>query len=257
MKSQQHPNRNQLPKLFEGLRSGDLQDMIYPTFTIDQFKSKMGEDKNVVVVAFKAKEKMPAIDLMEFIEKGYKFVLDADMSTGEEKDGLYSVFVELERTTHVPDQILEMLNGIQKLTNCNDWKFKYFKDSNLYETTIENLSQCIPLDETLYTTKMQNLKQEKVSNFFSKGIVETSINENNIITFKKTYANDINAKLLAIGDYTDVVKKLPGKISLDENSQSEVLFLNKFLGPYDITKIDNKFLISNGKEAVILEKDTW
>ena len=68
----QMQNKNPLinnKTLFEGLRSGDLQDMISPILNIDQFKSKMGEDKNVVVVAFKSKEKMPAIDLMEFIEK--------------------------------------------------------------------------------------------------------------------------------------------------------------------------------------------
>ena len=56
------------PKLFEGLRTNDLKDQIDPLFTVDQYKSKMGEDKNVVVVAFKVYDKYPAIDLMEFIE---------------------------------------------------------------------------------------------------------------------------------------------------------------------------------------------
>jgi len=36
-------------KLFEGLRSKDLKDLVDNVFTIDQFKSKMGEDKDVVV----------------------------------------------------------------------------------------------------------------------------------------------------------------------------------------------------------------
>jgi hypothetical protein len=36
------------------------------------------------------------MDLVEFIEKGYKFILDADMSAGEENDGQYQVFVEME-----------------------------------------------------------------------------------------------------------------------------------------------------------------
>ena len=105
--------------------------MVSPTFTIDQFKSKMGEDKDVVVVAFKVKEKLPATDLMEFIEKGYQFVLDADMSTGEERGGEYSVFVELERTSDVPKQIAEMLGGLTKLCDCKDWSFRYFKDTKI------------------------------------------------------------------------------------------------------------------------------
>lgn len=244
-------------KLFEGLRAGDLQDMIYPVFTIDQFKSKMGEDKNVVVMAFKSKEKMPAIDLMEFIEKGYKFVLDADMSTGEERDGRYSVFVELERTPSVPDQILEILRGVEKLTNCEEWSFQYFKDSNLYETNLENLSSHIPLDEEVYTSKMHQLKTEQVENFFNQSAINVNIAEDNTIKFQRPYSELLEAKLLAIGDYNSIKKKLIGKINLDEGSQSEILFLTKFLGDYDIIKVENKFLIRKDNQAVILEKNRW
>ena len=89
---------NQLrPKLFEGLRGGDLEGLVSDRFTVDQYKSKMGNDADILVMAFKVTDKFPATDLMEFIEKGYPYVLDADMSTGEEKDGEYRVFVELER----------------------------------------------------------------------------------------------------------------------------------------------------------------
>ena len=76
-------------RLLEGLRSKDLAGFVEPTFTIDQFTSKMGEDQNVIVLGFRVNDKHPATDLMEFIEKGYPFVLDADMSSGEERDGKY------------------------------------------------------------------------------------------------------------------------------------------------------------------------
>lgn len=231
--------------------------MISPIFTVDQFKSKMGEDKNIVVVAFKAKEKMPAIDLMEFIEKGYKFVLDADMSTGEERDGRYSVFVELERTNQVPQQILEMLGGISQLTNCEDWQFRYFRDENLYETNIETLSNCIPLDENIYLSRMQELKEIKLKEFFNLGSTDLTINENNVITFTRPFSGPIDAKLLAIGSYDSLKNRLQGKINLDETSQSQVFFLTKFLGNYNIEKIADKFLIRNGESAVIIEKDRW
>lgn len=245
------------PKLFEGLRSGDLQDMIAPVFTIDQFKSKMGKDQDVVVIAFKAKEKMPAIDLMEFIEKGYKFVLDADMSTGEERDGRYSVFVELERTSNVPNQILELLSGIGQLTNCEDWDFRYFKDENLYEATIENLTDHIPLDNENYSSSMLATRTNKVSEFFNQGPIQIKLDENNIITFNRPFSGNVDATLIDIGDYEKIKNKTLGKISLDETSQSQTLFLNKFLGNYEITKIENKFLIRNGEQALVIEKNRW
>jgi hypothetical protein len=57
--------------LEEGLRKGDLEDLIYPIFEVDKFRSKMGEDRDVCVVTFQAKDRYPAKDLMEFIEKGF------------------------------------------------------------------------------------------------------------------------------------------------------------------------------------------
>jgi hypothetical protein len=60
-----------------GLQTNDLQDLVYDIFEIDSFKSKMGEDKNIVVVSFATKTKESANDLMNFVEKGYPFVLDA------------------------------------------------------------------------------------------------------------------------------------------------------------------------------------
>ena len=64
-----------------GLQTNDLQDLVYDIFEIDSFKSKMGEDKNIVVVSFATKTKESANDLMNFVEKGYPFVLDADVTS--------------------------------------------------------------------------------------------------------------------------------------------------------------------------------
>jgi hypothetical protein len=88
-------NRQQLN---EGLRPLDLKEMVESVFSIDTYKSKMGEDQDVCVLTFKVKDRLPARDLMEFIEKGFHFVLDSDVSSGENDKGEYFVFVELERS---------------------------------------------------------------------------------------------------------------------------------------------------------------
>ena len=105
-------------QLNEGLRSGDLRNFVNDVFTVDQYRSKMGEDRDIVVLGFRVREKHPAIDLMEFIEKGYDFILDADMSAGEEHDGKYQVFAELERTPKLPEQLAELLGGVGQLCDC-------------------------------------------------------------------------------------------------------------------------------------------
>ena len=70
----------------------------------------------------------PAKDLENFLEKGYPFVLDADVTSGEQRDGMYKVFVELERNKDVPSPIMEIADGISKLADLNDMRFRYYKN---------------------------------------------------------------------------------------------------------------------------------
>ena len=79
----------------EGLLAGDLRMLVDNIIEIDSYSSKMGDDKDIVVLAFTVKSQDPATDLVTFVENGYDFVLDADASPGELSDGKYKVFVEI------------------------------------------------------------------------------------------------------------------------------------------------------------------
>lgn len=251
----QHKQQHQ--QLNESLRSGDLKNYVSEIFSVDRYKSKMGEDTDVVVLSFHVKEKMPAIDLMEFIEKGYDFILDADMSSGEETDGQYQVFVEIERTPELQEQLQELIGGVGQLCACKDWRFRYQSAPNSVEFNEDTVKKHIPLTSEDYQKKVISVKEDDIKGVLDKGAVDITLDENNTIIFKRPYSGEITAKFVAIGDYQDVKNVVPGKLSLDENSQSQVIFLSKFLGPYDIDKIDNKFLIRNGDKAIVIEKDRW
>jgi hypothetical protein len=244
-------------QLTEGLRYGDLKGFVADIFTVDHYKSKMGEDRDVVVIGFRVKEKHPAMDLMEFIEKGYKFILDGDMSAGEEQDGQYQVFVEIERTPNLPGQLRELLSGVAQVCGCYEWKFRYHKTKNLVEFSEQTFLENVPLTPADYEIKILETKNQDIREFFDQGATSVSLDQNNILTFSKPFAGDIQAKFLSIGDYDAVKEILPGPVSLDEASQSQTLFLNKYLGNYEIHKISEKFLIRNGKNAVIIEKTHW
>ena len=81
-------------------KNGDLKDLVYHIFEIDAYASKMGDDKNIVTLSFTVKHKEPGDDLVRFLEGGYSFILDADITAGEQSDGNYRVFVELERNRY-------------------------------------------------------------------------------------------------------------------------------------------------------------
>ena len=116
----------------EGLRAGDLDGIVEKRFSVDQYKSKMGDDKNILVLGFVVDGQAPARDLERFAEVGYKSVLDADATPGTLEDGKHRVFIEFARTPEVVPQIIAFLEDLKKLTNIDkslQWKEKLnYKD---------------------------------------------------------------------------------------------------------------------------------
>jgi acetolactate synthase regulatory subunit len=109
-------------QLNEELLGGDLRMLVDNIFEIDSYASKMGSDKDIVVVSFTVESQKPADDLVNFCERGYDFVLDADSTPGELNDGKYKVFVEIERNKRIPEQIIELLDGVGKLSEVDNFK---------------------------------------------------------------------------------------------------------------------------------------
>ena len=149
-------------KLNENLEYGDLKRLVHDELHIDEYKSKMGDDADVCVISFKVSGKEPSLDLVNFLEKGYDFILDADVSSGEKDGGDYLVFVELDRTEEVPDQILRMLSDMTNLTEIevNEWRFVYRKSDNEHELSKETIAKIVPLSPEAYDKKYRKEQEE-------------------------------------------------------------------------------------------------
>jgi len=138
--------------IFEGLEKNDLARLVHPELHIDEYKSKMGKDEDIIVISFKVTGREPAEDLVNFIEKGYDWVLDADVSAGEMDDGDFLVFVECDREPDVAQRILDMLNDILNLTdqNLSDWKLRIRSNPAEIEASVENILAQVPLTSEDY-----------------------------------------------------------------------------------------------------------
>lgn len=133
-------------KLVEGLKRNELDHLVDNTIHFDEYNSKMGRDDAVVTASFKVKFREPALDLVSFLESGYDWILDADISSGEVQDGQYIVFLEMQRSPKNYNQIMSMLDDIQNITNIkpDDWRFKWYKQSQYMPLTKENLEENLP-----------------------------------------------------------------------------------------------------------------
>lgn len=236
-------------QLSEGLKTKDLNDLVKPVFEVDAYKSKMGDDENVVVLSFEVTGHQAALDLVDFVEKGYNFVLDADTSNGEDDDGNYKVFVEIERGRKIGEQINELMYGVTELTGHRDWKFRYYKD--YHSQPLREIGN-IPSSAEDYQKKMEGIFESEMRFFFRKTPLDYLFVENDIMTFKRPFANPIKMKMVEHGTRTSVLNNLAGTIRVDESSMSETMWLTKYFGNYNITKYGDNFVFENENTVLVL-----
>jgi hypothetical protein len=240
--------------LNEGLRADDLKDNIYPMFEVDTFRSKMGEDQDVCVLTFQAKDRYPAKDFMEFVEKGYPFVLDADVSAGENDKGEYAIFVEIERNENLAENIKELTYGLSKLTGIDDWEFKYYKGNKTYEASSDNLREVVPLNKHSYNEAVNRVKTENIKSFFTKTLMDNLTLDGNLITIHKPFGVSVQLEMVSEDDPQSILETNEDTITVDHSSVGEVFWLTKVLGDYNIDKIGENFMFTNGDRAMLLKR---
>tara|TARA_X000001382_G_scaffold41283_2_gene27709 strand:- start:1176 stop:1919 length:744 start_codon:yes stop_codon:yes gene_type:complete len=242
----------------EGLKAGDLEGVVNKQFSIDQFKSKMGDDKNILVLGLVVDGQAPAKDLERFAEVGYKSVLDADATPGTLEDGKHRVFIEFARSPEVIAQIMAFLEDLKKLTNIEEFEYTYHKNENPTMVSAGTLGEAIPTTPEAYEQRVNEMRVSEARHFFDKyDMMECNIAEN-IMTVKKTGAgHDLKFELHKFGATNEIMKETKAfKIDLD--SISECTHLTKYFGPYDITKTnENKFIFTKGDQSALVSKSGW
>ena len=241
----------------EGLKAGDLDGVVSKRFSVDQFKSKMGDDKNIMVLAFTVDGMAPAKDLERFAETGYKEVLDADATPGTLEDGKHRVFVEFARVEAVDQHIRKFLDDLKKLTNIETFEFTYHKRTVPFEASAKNLADVLPRTPEAYSQKINALKLGEVQTFFDKFQMMEFKLDNNVVTIKKQNADKLKFELHAFGTTNMIMNEIKA-FKLDESAMSECMFLTKYFGPYQITKTtEDRFIFSKDGESALLSKSGW
>jgi len=241
----------------EGLKAGDLDGVVSKRFSVDQFKSKMGDDKNIMVLAFTVDGMAPAKDLERFAETGYKEVLDADATPGTLEDGKHRVFVEFARVEQVDQHIRKFLVDLSKLTNIETFEFTYHKRSVPFEASAKNLADVLPRTPQAYAQKINALKLGEIKDFFDKFQMMEFKLDNNVVSIKKQNADTLKFELHAFGSTSMIMNEVKA-FKLDESSMSECMWLTKYFGPYQITKTtEDRFIFSKGNQSALLSKSAW
>jgi hypothetical protein len=147
--------------LNEGLDFMDMEGQVLPKVTVDEYVAKMGKDSDIVTLSFTVKSEEAGNDLVDWFERGYKFVLDASLSEGEVTSGKWLVFVEMARRIAVPKHIIEMLSDLKNLTGfaVTDWTIEIDKEE--FDADENILRQKIILNPNEY--KVEKEKEDELN----------------------------------------------------------------------------------------------
>lgn len=140
----------------EGLDYRDLEGQLADTVSIDEYAAKMGEDSDIVTIAFIVNSRSAGEDLVEWFERGYDWVLDAQVSEGELVPGKYVVFVETKRRLKVPERVIELLEDLETLTGykLTDWTVKVADEE--HDANEEILKQVLTLSPQQYRDEVED-----------------------------------------------------------------------------------------------------
>ena len=160
--------------LNEGLEYHDLVGQMLPIVSVDEYAAHMGEDSEIVTLAFTVKSEAAGNDLVDWFERGYDWVLDAQVSEGEVKPGQYLVFVEMNRRTSVPKRIIELIDDLETLTDLpvKDWTIIVDEEEHSPEEDI--LKQVITISPHDYREEVE-VEEEEINEMRERAGLEVKV----------------------------------------------------------------------------------
>jgi len=129
--------------LSESLFENDLKWLVDDGVLIDMHKTKLGANKDYIVLAIIINDRTPAHDLASFIENSVYDFEDVEVSSATDTKGRYLIYVELNRDDGAFKTINGILNDTKKLTGIEDWKFKGM-----------GMNTSVPFDEETFTANI-------------------------------------------------------------------------------------------------------
>ena len=135
------------------VKYGEMENLVNSVISIDQYKPKIGEASETIVVAFEVFNEKGANDLSNLIETDVTESLDVDTSQGPNNNGNYLVFVEFTRDENLHKNIMEIMNCVSNVTQITEWQYEYYKGDTKQDLNEDNLSNTVLDNQQQYVLK--------------------------------------------------------------------------------------------------------
>lgn len=262
-----------MTQLNEGLKELDLQDLILPLVSVDEYESKI--DEEAIVVAFFVQDSDPAQDLNRFIQKSAISLLDTDVSPAPNEDGYFLVFVEFLREPGFIRKLMEIIETLEGLTGLKQeqWKFKPYGYEEVFELTekkldvminVENIDYYGDLDDFAETDpdeaeeeQEDDFTESRLAEFFRNSIMETFELREGRLEMGRV-GRELSVGFVSYSDHADQLMAVEGlsesAIRMDEEARRGMRTIQFYLGEaYQVIPMRDVFVINPvGSDQVVI-----
>jgi hypothetical protein len=133
--------------LREGLREGDLADLVLPMISVDEYESRIDKSQ-AIVIGFYVQDENAANDLNRFVQKSALPLLGTEVSPAPDQHGYFMVFVEFMNNDRLAENVAAMLHEMIALASIDEWAMRVRKFKSL-----------VPFSEDRLTKMLKQLKQ--------------------------------------------------------------------------------------------------
>lgn len=162
--------------LTEGMRRGDLADLVLPLISVDEYSSKV-DQKDAIVFGFYVMDEGGAKDLNRFLQKSAVPLLDTEISPAPDQQGYYMVFVEMLDNDRLSQNISDLLSEIKMLVDIDEWEMR-----------VRNHNGLIPFSERSLVRALERgkhqRKTEDVLEFLQPSALVNAVVEDNMLVIE-------------------------------------------------------------------------
>lgn len=171
--------------LNESLNYLDMEHLLVPIVSIDKYKATMGKDSDIITLAFTVKNESAAEDLVNWFERGYDWVLDAERSPSEVTPNKYLVFVELQRKKIAAKHIIQLIEDLKTLTGIpiENWSLKV--DGEKGDANVQFIETHVPLRSSEYKDEHEDELNEWRNIAGVKLQQQNSVKDENILAMQR------------------------------------------------------------------------
>jgi len=258
-----------------GIRAGDLVDTILSKISIDEFEPKTGKSKDVTVVGFNLTEESAGKDLSTFLNSSIHEIRDVEVSPNPNKQGYFMVFVELDRTDNVLENIIKISSDIVNVAGDLRWQASTHLTDDYYPLESDELKRYIITDPEQYLTKEEWEEQARAEEeemaaqeqaqdnsdailefLQASNILEAGINNNKL---HMRGARDVaTLEIVNFGPAQDIMAEVGIRESALGQLDNTLRKFNSMLGEMNAIPVDDYIVIFNpvtsGNDNILVTK---